>query len=107
MNDAASADLRYRPGHGLVPRASLGAVVLPFGDDLLVVGGAASALRYGAAGVVAGEIGWEVITFTNGADMDSVLAGEYFHLLFMRDAQASTDNMAADASLVFIEIRET
>ena len=54
-----------------------------------------------------GEIGEEAITFTNGADMDSILAGEYFHLLIMRDAQATSDNMAADAELVFIEIRET
>ena len=60
------------------------------------------------AATVAGEIAEEVTTFTNGADMDSILAGEYFHLLIMRDAQDGTnDDMAADAELVFIEIRES
>ena len=60
-----------------------------------------------AAASVVGEIAEEVTTFTKGADMYSVLAGEYFHLLLMRDAQITADNMAADAELVFIEIRET
>lgn len=60
------------------------------------------------AATVAGEIKYFTIAFTNGADMDSIAAGEYFHLLLMRDAQDGTnDDMAADASLVFIEIRET
>ena len=40
--------------------------------------------------------------------MDSIAAGEYFHLLLMRDARDTVnDLMAADAEIVFIEIQET
>ena len=86
-------------------------------DNLSNVGTDPSALKVFAApnfntafdaASVAGEIAEETTTFTDGADMDSVAAGEYFHLLIMRDAQDSTnDDMAADAELVFIEIKET
>ncbi len=57
---------------------------------------------------VSGEVDYFTITFTDGADMDSIAAGELFYLLLMRDAQDSTnDDMAGDAEIVFIEIQET
>jgi len=45
------------------------------------------------------------IPFTNGAQMDSVAAGELFRLKITRDAVSDTD--ATDAELHAIEIRET
>jgi hypothetical protein len=46
------------------------------------------------------------ITFTDGADMDSVAAGEYFWMSVARDATGGTAS-PGDAELVFIEIKET
>lgn len=45
------------------------------------------------------------IAFTDGADMDSVAAGELFRLKITRDA--SSDDAAGDAELHAVEIRET
>jgi len=45
------------------------------------------------------------IAFTDGVDMDSVEAGDGFRLKITRDA--SSDDAAGDAELVFVEIRET
>ena len=45
------------------------------------------------------------IAFTNGADMDSVAAGEAFRLKITRDA--ASDDAAGDAELLAIEIKET
>ena len=45
------------------------------------------------------------IAFTNGADMDSVVAGESFRLKITRDA--ASDTATGDAELVKVEIRET
>jgi len=58
---------------------------------------------------VSGEVDYATITFTDGADMDSVAAGEYFRLKVTRDADGttSTDNMTGDMELVFVEVRET
>lgn len=47
------------------------------------------------------------VTFTDGADMDSVAVGEKFRLKLERDADNASDNMAADAQLHSIEIKET
>lgn len=56
-------------------------------------------------------LGWTVdfeLTFTDGAQMDSVAAGEWFYFLLMRDAQDSTaDDMAGDANFIGAEIKET
>ena len=56
-----------------------------------------------------GEVQYTEITFTNGADMDSVAAGEYFRLKVLRDANGttSTDNLVGDMELLFVEIKET
>lgn len=45
------------------------------------------------------------IAFTNGAEMDNVVAGEGFRLKVTRDA--SNDDAAGDAELLFVEIKET
>ena len=58
---------------------------------------------------VSGEVDYVEITFTDGADMDSIAAGEYFRMQISRDADSttSTDNMSGDMELVFLEIRES
>jgi hypothetical protein len=53
-----------------------------------------------------GEVAYDTITFTDGADMDSVAAGEYFQLSVARDAAGGTAS-PGDAELLFIEIKET
>jgi len=56
-----------------------------------------------------GEVDYIDITFTDGADMDSVAAGEYFRLIVTRDADGttSTDNLSGDMEFVFLSIKET
>ncbi len=56
-----------------------------------------------------GEVDYATITFTDGADMDSIAAGEAFLMKITRDADGttSTDNLVGDMELVFCEIRET
>lgn len=57
---------------------------------------------------VIGELTYDDLTFTDGAQMDSVAVGEMFQLLIMRDAQDGTnDDHTGDSSLVTIEIKET
>lgn len=53
-----------------------------------------------------GEVDYASIAFTDGADMDSVAAGEYFRLSINRDSGGGTAS-PGDAELVFIEIQET
>lgn len=55
----------------------------------------------------AGEVDYAAITFTGGADMDSLAVGELFNLRIARDADNVSDDMAGDALLIAIEIRET
>lgn len=55
-----------------------------------------------------GEFNDAAITFTNGVQIDSLVVGEAFFLLVMRDAQDSTaDDMSGDAELMGIELKET
>lgn len=56
-----------------------------------------------------GEVDYATVTFTDGADMDSIAAGEYFRMRITRDANGttSTDNLSGDMELVFVEIKET
>jgi len=56
---------------------------------------------------VSGEVAYDEITFTSGADMDSLAAGEQFVLRIRRDASNASDNMTGDAELHAITIRET
>ena len=54
-----------------------------------------------------GEVDYASITFTDGADMDSVAAGEYFRMQVRRDADNASDTLTNDAELVGIIIEET
>lgn len=49
------------------------------------------------------------ITFTSGAQMDNLAAGEAFRLKIRRDADGTsgTDDVTTDAELVAVEIKET
>ena len=56
----------------------------------------------------AGEADYAAITFTDGADMDSVAAGEFFCLQVNRDSADGADTLNSnDAELWCIEIKET
>jgi hypothetical protein len=56
----------------------------------------------------AGELDYITITFTDGADMDSVAAGEVFWLEVHRSSADASDTLNSnDAELHFIEIQET
>lgn len=79
-------------------------------DDVDNLGSKAAAAANTATPTTAtasGEVDYATITFTDGADMDSVAAGEYFQAVLTRNADDGTDTMTGDAELVFIEIRET
>ena len=52
-----------------------------------------------------GNVDVITVTFTDGADMDSIAAGEGFRMKVTRDAVSDTDN--TDAELRFVEIKET
>jgi hypothetical protein len=55
-----------------------------------------------------GEVDYAVITFTDGADMDSIAAGEMFVLELSRNSSHANDTLNSnDAELHFIEIQET
>lgn len=56
---------------------------------------------------VAGELSYDSITFTDGADMDSVTDGERFVLRIRRNASSGSDDMSGDAQLYSIVGRET
>jgi len=45
------------------------------------------------------------VTFTDGADMDSIAAGEGFRIKIARDA--ASDDATGDAELLLVEIKET
>lgn len=54
-----------------------------------------------------GEVSYDNITFTDGADMDSLAAGEMFFLRIRRDADNGSDTMAGDAELHYVHVKET
>ena len=55
-----------------------------------------------------GEVAYDNITFTNGADMDSVAANEHFRLRITRDPTPSSGtDVTGDASLHAIIVTET
>lgn len=71
------------------------------GDDFAAVNSVDDTTVPGTTGLV--DI--VSIAFTDGADMDSVAAGELFRLKINRDA--ASDDAAGDAELYAVEIRET
>ena len=56
---------------------------------------------------VVGEVSYAAITFTDGADMDSLAAGEMAILRVYRDHDHADDNATGDAELQLIKIKET
>jgi hypothetical protein len=56
-----------------------------------------------------GNVDITTITFTNGADMDSVTVGDGFRFKVRRDADdtSATDDATGDAELLFVELKET
>lgn len=54
-----------------------------------------------------GETSEDTVAFTDGADMDSTAAGEYFILRVRRVPTDAGDTMVGDASIHSIEVRET
>lgn len=49
----------------------------------------------------------DVITFTSGAQMDSLAANERFRLFVTRDANHASDTMVGDARLIHVALHET
>jgi len=71
------------------------------GDDFAAVNSVDNTTVPGTSGLV------DVVSiaFTDGADMDSVAAGDGFRLKITRDA--ASDDAAGDGELFWVEIRET
>jgi len=71
------------------------------GDDFAAVNSTDDTTVPGTTGLV------DIISiaFTDGADMDSVTAGDGFRLKITRDA--SSDDATGDAELYWVELRET
>lgn len=76
-------------------------------DDLDVDSLATAQAATGTTASATGELKYTTITFTNGANMDSLAIGEDFRLRITRDATNASDTMAGDAQLKSIELRET
>lgn len=62
-----------------------------------------------AAPGTSGQLVQAAVAFTSGAQMDSLAAGEPFRLKIRRDADGTsgTDDIATDAELVMVEVKET
>jgi len=61
----------------------------------------------GTTASASGEPQYTDITFTNGADMDSLAVGESFRIKVTRDANNGSDNMSGDAELLRVIVKET
>lgn len=55
----------------------------------------------------AGNLEYDTIAFTSGAQMDSLVVNERFRLLITRDANNGSDTMTGDARLLAVALRET
>lgn len=92
--------------------ALMGAAIRRIADDAEDVDGAHTYdfnLASFTAPSASGEFGYDAITFTDGADMDSLANNEAFILRIMRDGNGTggTDDMAGDMQLVLVDIEET
>ncbi len=81
-----------------------------FGDSsplLTTVYAAVNTVTTGTDGT-ARDTNTSVITFTDGADMASVTAGDKFHILITRDSADAGDTMNSnDAELISVTLKET
>jgi hypothetical protein len=76
-------------------------------DDLDADSFAAVSAVTATTASASGETAYDVTTHTSGAQMDSLAAGESFRLKVTRDANNASDDMAGDAELLRVEVRET
>jgi len=76
-------------------------------DDLDTDSFATAQTATGAAATTAGACQYTPIVFTNGAQIDSLAAGESFRLKITRDAVDGADTLVGDAELLSVELRET
>jgi hypothetical protein len=76
-------------------------------DDLDADGFAAEQTATGTTASGSGEVQYTSIAFTDGAQMDSVAAGESFRFKLRRVATDGADTALADAQALAVEIRET
>jgi len=76
-------------------------------DDLDTKAFAAANSVTATAPSASGEVDYADITFTDGADMDSVAASEMFRLEITRDADNASDTMTGDVELIMIALKET
>lgn len=70
-------------------------------------GFAAANTATATAASASGEQQYSAITFTDGADMDSLAASESFRLRITRDANNGSDTMTGDAELLRVVVSET
>lgn len=75
--------------------------------DIDADGYAAANAATGTTASASGEQQYTDVTFTDGADMDSLAAGESFRIKVTRDADAAGDTMTGDAELLRVIIKET
>lgn len=76
-------------------------------QDLDADGFAAVQSVTAACASASGEPSYDNITFTDGAQMDSLAVGESFRLRVNRDANNGSDTMAGDAQLIRVVVKET
>lgn len=67
---------------------------------------AAQAVTATASGT-SGNVDIAAVTFTDGAQMDSIAVGEEFRIKVTRDADNGSDTMTGDAELRKLELKET
>lgn len=77
-------------------------------DDIDTKGFATSKNTNPTTASASGEVDYATISFSDGSEIDSIAAGEYFRIEIKRDADgtSSTDDMAGDMQLVFVELKE-
>lgn len=76
-------------------------------DDLDTDSYATAQTATGATATTSGAPQYTSIAFTNGAQIDSLAAGESFRLKITRDAADGADTMTGDAELLRVELRES
>lgn len=77
------------------------------GTDLDSDSFAAEQTQTGAAQATSGQVTQTTISFTDGAQIDSLTGGLSFRFKLARKAADAADTMTGDAELLGIEIRET
>lgn len=75
--------------------------------DLDAASFAAAQTATTAANGTSGVLSLTTITFTSGAQMDSLAAGEQFRIKVERNAASGSDTMTGDAQITMVEVRET